>query len=137
MEKIVFHAKDKKWNIIKNIKHIDFYSDWRVTVNNWIEVISLKQVYTKDELIATRKTIPPKLEWIKSYCNMRNNNIDSQEFFDYYESVGWLRGKTKIKDWQWTIRTREKNDKNNTNTQTKVNRENKRDTSKIYERLNN
>ena len=31
------------------------------------------------------------------------------EFINFYESKGWLIGKTKMKDWQAAIRTWEKN----------------------------
>jgi hypothetical protein len=56
------------------------------------------------------KTIPPKIEWIKAYCDERRNGIDAQAFFDHYETRGWVpKGSTKqMKDWQAAIRTWEK-----------------------------
>lgn len=44
-------------------------------------------------------------------------NFDAEYFFNYYESNGWMRGKTKIKDWKATVRTWKKN---NYNQQTEV-----------------
>lgn len=44
-------------------------------------------------------------------------NFDAEYFFNYYESNGWMRGKTKIKDWKATVRTWKKN---NYNQQTQV-----------------
>lgn len=53
----------------------------------------------------------PTIEEIKNYCIERKNNVDPQYFFDYYEGCNWMRGKTKIKDWQACIRTWERNSK--------------------------
>lgn len=52
-----------------------------------------------------RKTIPPKIEWIKQYATEQGYLIDHEAFFDYHEAGGWFRGKTKIKDWQAAVRT--------------------------------
>lgn len=57
----------------------------------------------------------PTLEDIKSYCNERKNKVDANHFFDYYSSNGWVVGKSKMKDWQATIRNWERNqEKSNT-----------------------
>jgi hypothetical protein len=57
--------------------------------------------------------IKPTVEEIKSYCDERNNNIDPNEFFDHYESNGWVIGKNKtpMKNWQASVRTWESNRK--------------------------
>ncbi|MFA6067555.1 MAG: hypothetical protein WC810_03140 [Janthinobacterium sp.] len=57
------------------------------------------------------KDIPPPLESVTVYCKERNNNINPQEFIDHYQANGWMRGKTKIKDWKACIRTWESNEK--------------------------
>lgn len=54
------------------------------------------------------KKIPPTLEEVKDYCEERNSPIDPEYFFDYYEGLNWMRGKTKVKDWQATLRTWER-----------------------------
>jgi len=56
-----------------------------------------------------RNVIPPPLELLKAYCKERANGIDPAKFMDFYESKGWLIGKTKMKDWQAAVRTWEKN----------------------------
>jgi uncharacterized protein YdaU (DUF1376 family) len=55
--------------------------------------------------------IPPKIEDVKNYCSERNNGIDAEQFFDYYESRGWMIGKNKMKDFKAAIRTWERNNK--------------------------
>lgn len=57
--------------------------------------------------------IPPKVEWIESYCKERNNTVDAQQFFDFYESKNWFIGKNKMKDWKAAVRTWERNRKDN------------------------
>ena len=51
----------------------------------------------------------PTLEEIKKYCLERKNSINPIQFFDFYESKGWLIGKNPMKDWQAAIRTWEQN----------------------------
>ena len=57
---------------------------------------------------AEKNIIPPTVEMVRTYCEERNNGIDAETFIDFYESKGWLIGKTKMKDWQSAIRTWER-----------------------------
>ncbi len=66
----------------------------------------------------------PSVNEIKDYCLKRNNGIDAEQFFDFYESKGWIVGKTKMKNWQAAVRTWEKRKQQNP-------------TSKIDQQLNN
>mgnify|MGYP003145488622 FL=1 len=50
----------------------------------------------------------PSIDEIKQYCLQRNNGIDAEQFFDFYESKNWYVGKNKMKNWQAAIRTWEK-----------------------------
>lgn len=61
---------------------------------------------------ATRaRFVKPTVEEIAAYCVERNNGIDAQHFYDYYESNGWCVGKHPMKDWKATIRNWEHRDK--------------------------
>lgn len=51
----------------------------------------------------------PTLEEVKLFCDERNNGVDPDKFFNYYESNGWKVGKNSMKDWKAAIRTWEKN----------------------------
>lgn len=66
---------------------------------------------TKVESKKKRYVIPPPVEDVAAYCAERNNGIDAQAFLDFYQSRGWMMGKTKIKDWQATVRTWERKDR--------------------------
>jgi predicted transcriptional regulator len=47
----------------------------------------------------------PEISEIREYCIERNNDINAETFFNYYESKGWMIGKNKMKDWKASIRT--------------------------------
>lgn len=55
--------------------------------------------------------IPPTVEEVREYCYQRQNNVDPQTFVDFYESKGWMIGKSKMKDWKAAVRTWERNRK--------------------------
>ncbi len=48
---------------------------------------------------------------IQDYCDERKNNLSGENIFDHYEANGWMRGKSKVKDWKACVRTWEKNNK--------------------------
>ena len=52
----------------------------------------------------------PSLDEIKAYCKERNNSVDAQIFFDFYESKGWMIGKNHMRDWKAAVRTWENSD---------------------------
>jgi hypothetical protein len=58
-----------------------------------------------------KRFVRPTVEEISVYCRERGNDVDPQQFFDHYEANGWMRGKTKLKDWQAAVRTWERNTK--------------------------
>ena len=51
----------------------------------------------------------PTLEEVKAYCTERNNTVDAEHFYDYYEANGWKVGKNSMKDWKASVRTWERN----------------------------
>lgn len=53
----------------------------------------------------TKRFVKPTVDEIKEYCKKNNYNIDSERFYDYYESKGWVVGKSSMKDWKAAVRT--------------------------------
>lgn len=53
---------------------------------------------------------PPTVDKVKSYCAERGNSVDPERFVDFYESKGWLIGKSKMKDWRAAVRSWERSD---------------------------
>ena len=58
-----------------------------------------------------RKTFTkPTIDEIQDYCIERNNQVNAEQFFDYYESNGWKVGKNSMKDWKAAVRTWERSE---------------------------
>lgn len=54
--------------------------------------------------------VKPTIEEIEEYCLERNNGINANAFYDFYESKDWFVGKNKMKDWKACVRTWEQRD---------------------------
>ena len=65
-------------------------------INN-INIINTKERFKK-----------PTLEEVNAYCLERQNGIDASSFIDFYESKGWVVGKSPMKDWKAAVRNWEK-----------------------------
>lgn len=46
----------------------------------------------------------PTVEIIKNYANEKSLAVDPEEFYNFYESKGWMVGKNKMKNWKSAIR---------------------------------
>lgn len=64
----------------------------------------------------SKRFTKPKIEDIRKYCEERNNGIDPEYFYDFYESKDWYIGKNKMKDFKSAIRTWERNRRKETST---------------------
>lgn len=54
-----------------------------------------------------RKFQPPTLQEVTAYVHQRGSKVDPQGFIDFYESKGWMIGKTPMKDWKAACRNAE------------------------------
>ena len=86
--------------------------------DNKIDNITIKE---KKEIKEKKKYLPetkervfkkPSVEEISSYCQERNNNINPEQFYDYYEANGWKINRNPMKDWKATVRNWERNEFN-------------------------
>ena len=57
---------------------------------------------------------PPTPELVREYCGERRNQIDPDQFVNFYTARGWMVGKNKMKDWKASIRYWETNGYSNT-----------------------
>jgi hypothetical protein len=64
--------------------------------------------------VKEKRFIKPTIEEIQAYCDERNNGINANAFYDFYESKNWYVGKNKMKDWNACIRTWEQREKKDT-----------------------
>ena len=98
--------------------------------NNKIDNIYDSKIYNKTikekkEIKEKKKDLPetkervfkkPSVEEISSYCQERNNNINPEQFYDYYEANGWKINRNPMKDWKATVRNWERNEFNRKST---------------------
>ena len=72
-----------------------------------------KEARKEEPLYACARTreanfVKPTVEEIAAYCRSRNNGLDAEQIWDFYESKGWFIGKTKMKNWRSAVRTWER-----------------------------
>lgn len=62
--------------------------------------------YNSNNKQSKRKVfIKPTIEEIDEFCKEHNYQVDAERFFNYYESKGWVVGKSPMKDWRSAVRT--------------------------------
>ena len=59
-----------------------------------------------------RRFVKPSVEEIDAYCKERGYNIDAEHFWNYYESKGWVVGKSPMKSWKAAVDTWIKTERN-------------------------
>ena len=47
-----------------------------------------------------RRFQKPTVEEVDAYCCQRQNHVDATRFCNFYESKGWMVGKSKMVDWK-------------------------------------
>lgn len=105
---------------IKKIKTIEFKGRL-VNFYNKRDTVSIPYTYTMDTTVSVtdavsvtdtnkkiRKFEKPTIEKIQEYCIERNNGINAEAFYDFYESKNWYVGKNKMSDWKACVRTWER-----------------------------
>ena len=113
LDKIREQNRIRQANYRKNQKLL---SDSNVTVtsHNAPEVeleVDIDKEKSSEVKKGAAKFTPPSVNEIEKYCQERNNNIDAEQFYNFYQAKGWYVGKNKMKDWKAAIRTWEQRDK--------------------------
>ena len=52
-----------------------------------------------------QKFVKPSIEEIRQYCQEKGVNVDAEQFFNFYESKGWLIGKSPMENWRAAVST--------------------------------
>ncbi len=101
MEKRAIKSKNlsanakKRWLKHKQCKSNAIASNLHMPIEdeNENEIKKKREVFTK-----------PLIKEIILYCKERNNRVNPNKFYNYYESNGWKVGKNKMKNWKAAIR---------------------------------
>ena len=103
--------KQKKLTQSRNLEEILEKSTPEIEIELEREIKIEKEIDSSASTTTKRKRFEkPTLSEIKEYCIERNNNVDAEQFFDYYESNGWKVGKNSMKDWKAAVRTWERSE---------------------------
>ena len=70
--------------------------------------VNKSKVKEREDKPPGRFAAPTRSE-VRAYCQQRQNGINPDRFFDYYEANGWKVGRNPMKDWKAAVRAWEKN----------------------------
>jgi len=80
---------------------------------NNLNLTNLTTINKNKEIKINNKTFTkPEIKWIENYIHGKRLSVDANQFYDFYESKGWLVGKSKMKCWKAALRTWERRNKN-------------------------
>ena len=99
-------------NVQTNLRQISEKSPPEIEIELEKDIEIEKEIHSSAKSTTTKRKRfeKPTLSEIKEYCIERNNNVDAQHFYDYYESNGWKVGKNSMKDWKAAVRTWERSE---------------------------
>jgi hypothetical protein len=80
------------------------YNNNNNNIDNNKKVDGNKLPSTKKDGSSTR-FVKPTIEQIDAYIREKNLHFGAEQFFDYYESKGWMIGSNHMKDWKAACRT--------------------------------
>lgn len=106
-DKSIDFNKSDTSDLYKNGKSVNNNNTTNNNTYNNIKEKSIKRKFEK-----------PTIEQIQEYCIERNNGINAEAFYDFYESKNWYVGKNKMSDWKACVRTWEQRKQSKTKTST-------------------
>lgn len=98
-------------NVQTNLRQISDKSTPEIEIELEKDIEIEKKIHSSAKSTTTKRKRfeKPTLSQITQYCLERNNNVNAEQFYDYYESNGWKVGKNSMKDWKACVRTWERN----------------------------
>lgn len=103
--------KQNKLTQSRNLEEICKKSTPEIEIELEKDIEIEKKIHSSAKSTTTKRKRfeKPTLSQITQYCLERNNNVNAEQFYDYYESNGWKVGKNSMKDWKACVRTWERN----------------------------
>lgn len=98
-------------NVQTNLRQISDKSTPEIKIELEKDIEIEKEIHSSAKSTTTKRKRfeKPTLSQITQYCLERNNSVNAEQFYDYYESNGWKVGKNSMKDWKACVRTWERN----------------------------
>ena len=99
-------------NVQTNLRQISDKSTPEIEIELEKDIEIEKEIHSSAKSTTTKRKRfeKPTLSQITQYCLERNNCVNAEQFYDYYESNGWKVGKNAMKDWKACVRTWERNE---------------------------
>lgn len=99
-------------NVQTNLRQISDKSTPEIEIELEKDIEIEKEIHSSAKSTTTKRKRfeKPTISDIEQYCIERNNNVNAEQFFDYYESNGWRVGKNSMKDWKAAVRTWERSE---------------------------
>ena len=131
--RISVERKQNKLTQSRNLEEICKKSTPEIEIELEKDIKIEKEIHSSAKSTTTKRKRfeKPTLSQITQYCLERNNNVNAEQFYDYYESNGWKVGKNSMKDWKAAVRTWEKNNYN----RKPVNKNSKEDAINVVKEL--
>ena len=103
--------KQNKLTQSRNLEEICKKSTPEIEIELEKDIEIEKEIHSSAKSTTTKRKRfeKPTLSQITQYCLERNNSVNAEQFYDYYESNGWKVGKNSMKDWKACVRTWERN----------------------------
>lgn len=104
--------KQNKLTQSRNLEEICKKSTPEIEIELEKDIGIEKEIHSSAKSTTTKRKRfeKPTLSQITQYCLERNNNVNAEQFYDYYESNGWKVGKNSMKDWKAAVRTWERSE---------------------------
>lgn len=101
----------ERTNVQTNLRQISDKSTPEIEIELEKDIEIEKEIDSSAKSTTTKRKRfeKPTLSQITQYCLERNNCVNAEQFYDYYESNGWKVGKNAMKDWKACVRTWERN----------------------------
>ena len=101
------------WGGDKNVRGVVTKMSPKNTYENTYENTETGRDYLYIDANASKckKFHPPTVAEIRAYIMEQGYRVDADTFFDYYESKGWVVGKSPMKDWIAAVRNWNRNQK--------------------------
>ena len=98
-------------NVQTNLRQISDKNPPEIEIELEKDIEIEKEIHSSAKSTTTKRKRfeKPTLSQITQYCLERNNSVNAEQFYDYYESNGWKVGKNAMKDWKACVRTWERN----------------------------
>ena len=110
-QRIEIDRTNVQTNVQTNLRQISEKSPPEIEIELEKDIEIEKEIHSSAKSTTTKRKRfeKPTLSQITQYCLERNNNVNAEQFYDYYESNGWKVGKNAMKDWKACVRTWERN----------------------------